>query len=440
MSAGPAQPSDAVAETARSLAVDLVTAEVTSELRAAQVRCLLLKGPVIALWLYPRGTARTYVDTDLLVDSDDVGRAEEVLGRLGFAPRLEPQDTPGWQRPSREWLRAADDANVDLHRTLAGVGVEPAVMWRALTRDTEGIVVGGREIETLGVPARALHVALHAVQHGSGAPTPLEDLRRAIESLDATVWDAAAALAAEVAARGALAAGLRLLPQGAALAARLDLPEPSVEATLLATTPPPVAVALIHFGELPGAGARIRFIARKLVPTPRYMRAWSPLARRGPAGLVLAYLWRPLWLVRHTPAGFRAWHRARREVASRSSRSSMTHELGAYGLRLRGLDAAARWMVAQAADAPTLELVTSVATPDDAPSELDAQAANLSLIGGGRLRARRGEQRVSFSLPDPVTADELIHPYLAPAAALVWQWSGREALHGGVVALGGGAC
>jgi hypothetical protein len=37
------------------------------------------------------------------------------------------------------------------------------------------------------------------------------------------------------------------------------------------------------------------------------MRRWRPLARRGGAGLALAYLWRPLWLAAMLPAGVRGW-------------------------------------------------------------------------------------------------------------------------------------
>ncbi len=313
-----APPSQAAIATARSLAVDLVTAEAMAAFQSAGIDALLLKGPSIASWLYSAGAARTYVDTDLLVEPSGFATAEAVLRELGFAPRLEPHDTPGWRRPSREWLRAADRANVDLHRTLAGVEAEPAVLWSLLAAGSDRIRVGGRYIPTLGVTARALHVALHAAQHGATARTALEDLRRAIELLDDATWGDVAALAAVVDARGALAAGLGLLPQGAALVRRLDLPAPSVETRLLASTPPPAAVAFVHFSELDGAAARVHFVARKIVPSRRYIRAWSPLARRGRRGLVFAYLWRPVWLLLNAPGGYRAWARARRDTPSRA--------------------------------------------------------------------------------------------------------------------------
>jgi hypothetical protein len=114
-------------------------------------------------------------------------------------------------------------------------------------------------------------------------------------------------------------------------------------------------------------------------------------------------------------------------------------DLGAYGLRLHGLDDAARWMLPQPPDAPELRIEAMLAEPDDSPSRLDSEVADLALAGGGRLRARKGERLVRFALPELPSDPDLLHPYLAPAAALIWQWAGREALHGGAVETKSGA-
>ena len=105
--------------------------------------------------------------------------------------------------------------------------------------------------------------------------------------------------------------------------------------------------------------------------------------------------------------------------------------LGAYGLRILGLPAAARWMQPQSSSAPSLTVEAIQAPPDHSPSVLDETHADLSLLNGGRLRATRGEPVARFALPVIPGDAELLHPYLAPAAALAWQWAGKEALHAG---------
>ena len=96
-------------------------------------------------------------------------------------------------------------------------------------------------------------------------------------------------------------------------------------------------------------------------------------------------------------------------------------------------------MQPQSRDAPPLTIELSQATADGSPSQLDAVAADLALLGGGRLRARAGDRVVRFALPDAPSHAELLHPYLAPAAALMWQWAGEEALHAGAFELDAGA-
>ena len=72
-------------------------------------------------------------------------------------------------------------------------------------------------------------------------------------------------------------------------------------------------------------------------------------------------------------------------------------------------------------------------------SSLDGTAADLPLVGGGRLRMRRDDERALFSFPELPPDEDLLHPYLAPAAALAHLWAGREALHGGAFATSAGA-
>lgn len=65
--------------------------------------------------------------------------------------------------------------------------------------------------------------------------------------------------------------------------------------------------------------------------------------------------------------------------------------------------------------------------------------ARLRLRSGGEILIDRGERSVLYRVPHPVRPDELVHPYLAPAAAVIARWTGRESMHAGAFAAGGGA-
>jgi hypothetical protein len=310
----PASVSRAAAIVAGNLRVDWATAEVLRAFEDRGVKTLLLKGPSVVRWLYEAHDPRSYIDCDLLVRSGDLDAAEHVLEGRGFSPNFYEREMPEWWREhAAGWLRADDGAIVDLHQTLPGVGVGPDRLWQMLAADVDEIDVAGFRSATLTIPGRALHLALHAAQHGVGWPEVIAELERAISSTDEAVWRAAAGLAEALDAVPALAEGLRTSPAGRTLASTLDLPaDRPVEVALRASSPPPVALG---FDQLAGAESwrdRLRIMRHKVAPPATFMRAWSPLARRGRLGLVLAYAWRPLWLLRSAPAGFRAWRAAQR--------------------------------------------------------------------------------------------------------------------------------
>ncbi|HWF50822.1 MAG TPA: nucleotidyltransferase family protein [Solirubrobacteraceae bacterium] len=300
--------------TVRSLAVDRVSAEVVDALRVAGAEGLLLKGPVFAAWLYRDGAARAYVDTDILVSPRDFPVAQRALAGIGFSTHIDDTDTPGWRQVAHHWVRARDGANVDLHRTLVGVGVPDAELWDVVSADAEPFSVAGREVRTPGVPVRALHIALHAAQHGTRAGKHLDDLERALCMVDPAVWRSARGIADRLSATGAFATGLRLCEPGCRLADELGVfADGSVETTLLAGAPAAGALGWHYLASARGVRARSHIVARKLFPTRRFMRAWSPVARRGPVGLAAAYVARPVWVLGRVVPGFWAWWRARGE-------------------------------------------------------------------------------------------------------------------------------
>ena len=77
-------------------------------------------------------------------------------------------------------------------------------------------------------------------------------------------------------------------------------------------TPAPTSRGFYFLARERGATAKTTFVLLKLAPPPAFMRLRYPLARRGPVGLGLAYLYRPFWLLRWFLPGLRSWRDARR--------------------------------------------------------------------------------------------------------------------------------
>ena len=64
--------------------------------------------------------------------------------------------------------------------------------------------------------------------------------------------------------------------------------------------------------------------------------------------------------------------------------------------------------------------------------------ALLRLKLGGRLMLDRTRRTAHYVVPRPLGPDEIVHPYLAPAAAMFAHWDGRLAFHAGAFVAGGG--
>lgn len=312
MSAAP----DSIRVAALCLLVDRVSAEVITTLRAMGVPSLLMKGPAISTWIYA-GEPRSYADTDLLLRGTDWERAVVVLQRLGFTDDLTPLDRPrSGSLDSHPFVREADGATVDLHRTLFGIEVEPGEVWAAFFAEQVPQQVGGAKVAVPSHRARALHIAMHAVQHGGEAHRkPMRDLELALERVPQEVWAEALELARELRAEAAFVAGLRLTEPGRRLAVAIGA-APEVRSTRaeLRVAGTPLAEGFLELAATDPED-RMALVLGVLAPRPAFMRWWTPLARRGRRGLAAAYLWRSLWLLWRAVPGYLAWRRARRATA-----------------------------------------------------------------------------------------------------------------------------
>lgn len=293
----------------RRARLDAAAVEAIDALAEAGVESLLLKGAALARSLYGPGEERGYFDVDLLVDPEDRAGAESVLTDLGYhnlSSRYGVDDLAGVLH-AEVWSQTIvgfGNLDIDLHWRLEGCRVPPEVAWRALVTDAAAVEVQGKDLPTLGPPAMALHVALHAAQHGPDDPKALGDLRKALDRLPVTRWKEAAALAHRLEATEALAAGLRLLAAGRALADEIGLPAAEQLLWDLENVRGRPR-GTFHLDALAEAGtlrARARVLWRSLFPSPAWIRWEISWAQRGAPYLAAAYvlhvLRAPLWAMR----------------------------------------------------------------------------------------------------------------------------------------------
>lgn len=301
----PPPPAPQISAAAVALAMDVAALEVVKVLERAGLRSILLKGPALARWLYDDASDRHYNDIDLLVEAARFPDAERALAAAGFRFADHGEHAHAWIRD--------DGASVDLHYTFSGARASPDLVWGVLAKRTEPLGVSGGTLEALDAPGRALIVALHAAHHGIRANKPYTDLARALERVNLRTWEEALELAERLEALPSFAAGLRLAPEGARLAEALGLEDyRSRELAFRAAGPPPTAEGYLRLARAKGLRGKAELLAHELVPPPVFMRAAYPIARRGRAGLVAAYAWRPLFLLKHLVPSLRAWRRARR--------------------------------------------------------------------------------------------------------------------------------
>lgn len=244
-------------------------------LRAEGIDALVLKGAVLARWLYGPHEVRGYADIDVYVDPARFTRAGQVLETLGFQCAIDQVANPDlWtEAHAQTWHRHRDEVWVDLHWRLPGTGVSPDEAWDVLWPERDVMALGPSDQPALSERGRALHLASHLAPHGPKARKAAQDLERGIARLAPETWHAAAELARQLDATTALAAGLRLLPEGRALARQLGVDgEDTLKWDLLADHNLPWGtMPLLRWREARGPRAKARIALRAAWPPPEQM-------------------------------------------------------------------------------------------------------------------------------------------------------------------------
>jgi hypothetical protein len=113
--------------------------------------------------------------------------------------------------------------------------------------------------------------------------------------------------------------------------------------------------------------------------------------------------------------------------------------LGAYGLRIFGIQGADSVLVPATEGWPAVDIAVQIGRLDADREFADDDHALIRLRTGGWIEIDRDPGRALYTVPAPLSPDELVHPFLAPVAAVCAHWHGRESIHGGGIALGGTA-
>jgi len=223
----------------RALALAGWLSEAVATFENAGIPVIVLKGPALALTLYPDPALRPSFDLDVLVRPSDLRRTLDVLSGEGYAP------APHLARFSERTLLRLDSevvlhhprrTSIDLHWEIAPADypfrIDPDFLWRS----HEAVQVAGRSVPVLTRECLLVYLAAHAAKHAWRRLLWLSDVARLLDApLD---WAAATRLAAESdcapIVRVALLLAAELLgapvPADALAAARNDVPAARVAA------------------------------------------------------------------------------------------------------------------------------------------------------------------------------------------------------------------
>ena len=277
---------------ANCLRIDVATVEAVRAMREAGVRPLLLKGPVIATWLYADDPARRpYRDVDLLVAVEQFDAARSVLGRLGYRFVSIPRWLHHGYLPHAEcWVRARDGAAIDLHRSIHRTERIDAARGRHAASDTGGTIdVLGVRIDKPGEPFRLLHLVL-GLRPSDRSDRGWIDLGRALDLVPEASWRSAAQLAATLDVEDVFGALLGMHARGAQLRDRIGVsslwPLPVSRGTS-------VSRFLAQLLRAPWS-RRLQMVRAWIAPPVADQRQRWPRSCRWPMGTALTYFYRPL--------------------------------------------------------------------------------------------------------------------------------------------------
>ncbi|UNK18774.1 nucleotidyltransferase family protein [Paenibacillus sp. N3/727] len=130
------------------------------------IRNLLLKGPILATQLYGDLAHRTSKDLDILVDADDVEKAEKILVQLGY--KLEDEHTLGnWKKKSHHlsFEHIENCTQVEIHWRL-NPHFSKSFSFDQLWERKHDVILSNQTFHYLGNEDLLYYLADHGARHG----------------------------------------------------------------------------------------------------------------------------------------------------------------------------------------------------------------------------------------------------------------------------------
>ncbi|MBV9801887.1 MAG: hypothetical protein JO130_01790 [Solirubrobacterales bacterium] len=112
---------------------------------------------------------------------------------------------------------------------------------------------------------------------------------------------------------------------------------------------------------------------------------------------------------------------------------------GSYGLRFPDLRTELALLVPSPNDWRPWRIVRRRGPGELVDGAIGHDFARLRLAPEGSLVIDRGARTSVFTMPDPPTDAELVHPYIAATAAIAARWDGRQSFHAGGFVVAGAA-
>jgi hypothetical protein len=126
-------------------------------------------------------------------------------------------------------------------------------------------------------------------------------------------------------------------------------------------------------------------------------------------------------------------------VGSESLTPAAPTPLGAYGLRLENVRRARDLLNPADLSWPALRIRRKVGFAEAEHDWMNDSAARLNLQNGGQIGIDRARGEAVFTVPHKVGTAEIVHPLLAPVAAVMAYWLDRESFHAGAFVVAGKA-